>query len=84
MLNQQFQFSTFLQVILRPKEIVFYSKRPIGLFFHALSYETNLLQVPYKYFIKEASLAAKFQTNCQIFLKTAKLFSLVFCLIMST
>ena len=41
LLNQQFIFCTFLQITLELKEIVCYSKRPIGLLFHALSHETK-------------------------------------------
>ena len=40
LLNQQFIFCTFLQITSELKEIVYYSKRPISLFFHALSHET--------------------------------------------
>ena len=40
LLNQQFIFSTFLQITSELKDIVFYSKRPIGSFFHALLHET--------------------------------------------
>ena len=39
LLSQQFIFCTFLQITLELKEIVYYSKRPIGLFFHALLHE---------------------------------------------
>ena len=40
LLNQQFIFFKFLQITSELKEIVCYSKRPIGLLFHALSHET--------------------------------------------
>ena len=40
LLNQQFIFCIFLQITSELKEIVCYSKRPIGLLFHALSHET--------------------------------------------
>ena len=40
LLNQQFIFCTFLQITSELKEIVYYSKRPISLLFHALSHET--------------------------------------------
>jgi hypothetical protein len=36
-LNQQFIFYTFLRITSEPDEIEQSSKRPIGLFFHALS-----------------------------------------------
>ena len=36
-LNQQFIFCTFLRITSEPDEIEKSSKRPIGLFFHALS-----------------------------------------------
>ena len=39
LLNQQFIFCTFLQITSELKEIVYYSKRPISLLFHALSHE---------------------------------------------
>ena len=39
LLSQQFIFCTFLQIPSELKEIVYYSKRPIGLFFHALLHE---------------------------------------------
>ena len=35
-LNQQFIFSKFLQISVQLKEILYYTKLPIGLFFHAL------------------------------------------------
>jgi hypothetical protein len=37
MLNQQFIFYTFLRITSEPDEIEWSCKRPIGLFFHALS-----------------------------------------------
>ena len=40
LLNQQFIFCTFLQITSELKEIVYYSKRPISLLFHALSHKT--------------------------------------------
>ena len=40
LLNQQFMFCTFLQITSELKEIVYYSKRPISLLFHALPHET--------------------------------------------
>ena len=40
LLNQQFIFCTFLRITSEVKEIVYYSKRPISLLFHALSHET--------------------------------------------
>ena len=40
LLNQQFIFCTFLQINSELKEIVYYSKRPISLLFHALLRET--------------------------------------------
>ena len=40
LLNQQFIFCTFWRITSELKEIVYYSKRPISLFFHALSHET--------------------------------------------
>ena len=40
LLNQQFIFCTFLQITSELKKIVYYSKRPISLLFHALSHET--------------------------------------------
>ena len=39
LLNQQFIFCTFLQITSELKEIVYYSKRPISLLFHALLHE---------------------------------------------
>ena len=41
LLNQQFIFCTFLQITSELKEIVYYSKRPISLLFHALSHKTT-------------------------------------------
>ena len=40
LLNQQFIFCTFLQITSELKEIVYCSKRPISLLFHALLHET--------------------------------------------
>ena len=40
LLNQQFIFRTFLRITSELKEIVYYSKRPISLLFHALSHKT--------------------------------------------
>ena len=40
LLNHQFIFCTFLRITSELKEIAYYSKRPIGLLFHALSHET--------------------------------------------
>ena len=42
-LNQQFIFCTFLRITSEPDEIEYSIKRPIGLFFHALSDEANTL-----------------------------------------
>ena len=49
LLNQQFLFCTFLRITSELKEIAYYSKRPIGLLFHALSQETIkfLLLIPF-------------------------------------
>ena len=40
LLNQQFAFYTFLRITSKLKEIVYYIKRPISLFFYALSNKT--------------------------------------------
>ena len=40
LLNQQFIFCTFLQITSELKELIYYSKRPISLLFHALSHKT--------------------------------------------
>ena len=40
LLNQQFILCTFLQITSELKEVVYYSKRPISLLFHALSHQT--------------------------------------------
>ena len=40
LLIQQFIFCTFLQITSELKEIVYYSKWPISLLFHALSHKT--------------------------------------------
>ena len=47
LLNQQFMFCKFLQITSELKEIVCYSKRPIGLLFHALSHETIKIFIAY-------------------------------------
>ena len=40
LLNRQFILCTFLQITSELKEVVYYSKRPISLLFHALSHQT--------------------------------------------
>ena len=56
LLNQQFLFCTFLQITSELKETVYYSNRPIGLRFHALSHETTKILLP-----------MSFKKTCQVF-----------------
>ena len=86
LLNQQFIFCTFLQITSELKEIVYYSKRPISLLFHALSHETIkiLLLISFKYFsafVLIATACHKFQdfmcilVPCTPCLKVAEIYA---------
>ena len=69
LLNQQFIFCTFLQITSELKEIFYYSKRPIGLLFHAVSHErikifiANVLLISFMYFFQLSNDTSYFSIN---------------------